>query len=159
MKTQTTPSRRIQSERAGLRSPDALVKRAQLCHQFRGAFVLVTAQAVSGLHGLGRGLQLVLVDARALVLRTHTRAREPRCCARLCRGGGDLLLAASPRRPLPIPGVTSQLSHRTRRSAGFQKRAREAGLGLRETCSVSLAALSVLLGTRVTDAEHISLKT
>lgn len=130
MKTHTTPSRRIQSERAGFRSPDALVKRAQLCHQFRGPFVLVTAQVVNGLHGFGRGLQLILVDAHALVLRTHMRARESRWRAWLCRGvGGDLLLATSPRRPLPIPGVTSQLSHRTPRSAGFQKQAKEAGPG------------------------------
>lgn len=50
--------------------PDALVECAQLGHQFRGSFVLITAQIVNGFDGLRRRLQLILVDAHSLVLKT-----------------------------------------------------------------------------------------
>lgn len=50
------------------RSPDALVQSPQFGHQLRGPFVLVAAQVVNRLYGLGGGLQLVFVDVDALVL-------------------------------------------------------------------------------------------
>lgn len=49
-------------------SPDALVQRAQLSHQFCGSFVLVAAQVVNGLYGFGRRLQFVFVDVDPFIL-------------------------------------------------------------------------------------------
>lgn len=61
-------SRRLWSDISAAYSPDALVQRAELSHQLCGSFVLVAAQVVHSLYGLGRRLQLIFIDVDSLVL-------------------------------------------------------------------------------------------
>ena len=51
--------------------PDALVQRSQLGHQLGRSLVLIAAEVVDRLDGLGRGLELVFVDVDTLVLGKH----------------------------------------------------------------------------------------
>lgn len=49
-------------------SPDALVQSSQFSHQLCSTFVLVAAEVVHCLYGLGGRLQLVFIDVHSLVL-------------------------------------------------------------------------------------------
>jgi len=49
-------------------SPDALVQSAEFSHQLCGSFVLIAAQVVHSLDGLGRRLQLIFINVDSLVL-------------------------------------------------------------------------------------------
>lgn len=53
---------------ADLYSPDALVQSSQFSHQLSGPFVLIAAQVVHSLDGLGGRLQLIFIDVDSLVL-------------------------------------------------------------------------------------------
>lgn len=56
-------------------SPDALVQRPKFSHQLGGSFVLVAAQVVHSLYGLGRRLQLILIDVDSLVLSVNGKKK------------------------------------------------------------------------------------
>lgn len=52
----------------GLCSPDTLIQSPEFSHQFCGSFVLIAAQVVHRLYGLGSRLQLVFIDVDSFVL-------------------------------------------------------------------------------------------
>lgn len=54
-------------------SPDALVQSPEFSHQLCGSFVLVAAQVVYGLYGLGSRLQLVFIDVDSFVLGSNRK--------------------------------------------------------------------------------------
>ena len=51
-----------------LHSPDALVQSAEFSHQLCSTFVLITAEVMYSLNGLGRRLQLIFIDVDSFVL-------------------------------------------------------------------------------------------
>lgn len=54
-------------------SPDALVQSAEFSHQLCSPFVLIAAQVVHSLDGLGGRLQLIFIDVDSLVLGSNRK--------------------------------------------------------------------------------------
>lgn len=52
-------------------SPDALIQSAEFSHQLCSSFVLIAAQVVYSLYGLGSRFQLVFIDVDSLVLKLN----------------------------------------------------------------------------------------
>lgn len=64
-------------------SPDALVQSPEFGHQFCGSFVLVAAQVVHGLYGLGCRLQLIFIDVDSFVLGLNGKTFKTGSCCNL----------------------------------------------------------------------------